>query len=161
MVRCYDLLETAPEEPYDDITQLAAMVTGCPVAYISIFDDTRSWLKSSYGLPPNRPPRPRELSLCSPTSCQSDLLIVPDLSQNPRYADLPAVTNPPHAKFYCAMPLINPEGYALGTLCVWDPRPRELDADQQQAVRRLARLVLEQLESRRRLVEMRQAEEWL
>ena len=78
MVRCYDLLETAPEEPYDDITQLAAMVTGCPVAYISIFDDTRSWLKSSYGLPPNRPPRPRELSLCSPTICQSDLLIVPD-----------------------------------------------------------------------------------
>lgn len=159
VVRCYDVLDTAPEDPYDDITELAALITGCPVAYISIFDDTRSWLKSSYGLPPNRPPRPRELSLCSPTICQSDLLIVPDLSQDPRYRDLPAVTNPPHAKFYCAMPLINPEGYALGTLCVWDPGPRELDAGQQQAMRRLARLVLEQLEARRRLVEMRQAED--
>ena len=158
-VRCYDVLDTQPEEPYDDITELAAAITACPVSYISIFDDTRSWLKSSYGLPPNRPPRPRELSLCSPTICQSDLLIVPDLSQNPRYADLPAVTNPPHAKFYCAMPLINPEGYALGTLCVWDPRPRELTPDQQQGMRRLARLVLAQLEARRRIVDLQQAED--
>jgi class 3 adenylate cyclase len=151
-VRCYDILETDAEDPYDDITELAAVLTGCPVAYISIFDDSRSWLKSSYGLPPNRPPRPRELSLCSPTICQSDLLIVPDLSQNPRYADLPAVTDPPHAKFYCAMPLINKDGYALGTLCVWDTQLRELSPDQQQGMRRLARLVLELLESRRRML---------
>lgn len=157
-LKSYGVLDTPPEQEFDDITELAARITGCRVAYIALFDDRRSWLKASYGLPKDRPPRPRELSLCSPTLMQSDLLIVPDLSVHPRYRDLPAVVNPPHARFYCAMPLINPEGYALGTLCVWDPGQRELDAGQQQAVRRLARLVLDRLEARRARIEAERRE---
>ena len=126
----YDILDSGAEIEYDDITELAASITGCKVAYITFFGEKRSWMKSKYGLPKNRPDRPRELSLCSPTICQSDLLIVPDLSENPRYANLPAVKNPPYAKFYCAMPLINPDGYALGTLCTWDPEIKELGPEQ-------------------------------
>ncbi len=156
-VRSYEILETPREQIYDDITELAALITGCPVAYISIFDDERSWLKSSYGLPENRPPRPRELSMCAPTICQNELVIVPDLSQNPRYANLPAVINPPNARFYCSMPLINRDAFALGTLCVWDPETKELSEDQQQAMRRLARLVLDRLEQRRDVLELRRA----
>lgn len=154
-VRSYEILETRPEQEFDDLTELAALITRSPVAYISIFDDTRSWLKSSYGLPPNRPPRPRELSMCAPTICQNDLLVVEDMSKVPRYANLPAVAKPPHARFYCAMPLINRDGFALGTICVWDSALKELDDDQRSAMRRLARLTLDKLEHRRDLIELR------
>ena len=157
----YGVLEGGQEAPFDDIVQLAAEITGCQIAYISFFDDKYSRLKARYGIPQNRPDRPRELSLCSPTICQSDLLVVEDLSQHPRYADLPAVQNPPHARFYCAMPLINPEGYALGTLCVWDPRVMKLSPEQQQCIRRLARQLLELLEQRRAIIELKQHVELL
>lgn len=158
-VRSYEILETPPEQEFDDLTRLAAMITRSPVAYISIFDDARSWLKSSYGLPPNRPSRPRELSMCAPTLCQNDLLIVEDMSKVPRYANLPTVAKPPHARFYCAMPLINRDGFALGTICVWDPELKELDEDQKAAMRRLSRLTLDKLEHRRDLLELRRERE--
>lgn len=156
-VMTYGIVETPPEQVFDDITELAATVTGCPVAYISIFDDTRSWLKSSYGLPKDRPPRPRELSMCSPTICQTELLVVPDMTKHPRYASLPAVTNPPHARFYCAMPLINRDNYALGTLCAWSPDLIEADDALRDAMRRLARLTLDKLERRRDLLDAEKA----
>src|SRR5262245_40484307 len=74
------------------------------------------------------------------------------MSEHPRCAHLPSVVNPPGTKFYCAMPLINPEGFALGTLCVWDAEPKELDPEQQECIRRLARQVLAHLECRRRIL---------
>lgn len=151
-VNSYGILETAPERQYDDITRLAAEITGCPVSYISIFDATRSWLKSSYGLPPNRPPRPREQSMCAPTICQTDMIVVPELGENPRYAKLPAVVNPPHARFYCGMPLINRDSYALGTLCVWNHERTELSQTQLSAIQRLGRVTLDLLEARRDLL---------
>lgn len=158
----YQILDTEAEEDFDDITELAASITGCDISYIGFFDDKRLWLKSKYGLPPDLTERPRELTLCSPTICQSDLLIVPDMSKDERYANLPTVKNPPNARFYCAMPLINPEGFALGTLCVWDSRVIELSPHAQQCMRRLARQVLSKLELRRKIVELerekRQAE---
>lgn len=156
-VRSYDILDTAPEAEYDEITQLAASLTDCQISYIGFFDDKRLWLKAKYGLPPSLTERPRELTLCSPTICQSDLVLVKDMSQHPRYADLPTVKNPPNAKFYCAMPLINPEGFALGTLCVWDPEPKELEPRIQQAIRSLAHQVLARLELRRRIIDLENA----
>ena len=151
-VEAYRILDTPPEQEYDDITTLAAEITGCPVSYISIFDKTRSWLKSSYGLPPNRPPRPREQSMCAPTICQTEMMLIPDLRQNARYSNLPAVVNPPHARFYCGMPLINRDSYALGTLCVWSPDETNLKDGQLDALSRLARMVISMLERRRDLV---------
>ncbi|MEM1297718.1 MAG: GAF domain-containing protein [Pseudomonadota bacterium] len=148
-VNAYGVLDTPPEQIYDDVTTMAAEITGCPVAYISIFDATRSWLKSSYGLPPNRPPRPREQSMCAPTICQLDMMVIEDLRQNPRYANLPAVVNPPHARFYCGVPLINRDAYALGTLCVWSPEQVEWGEVQRDAMLRLARLTMDALERRR------------
>ena len=88
-----------------------------------------------------------------------DLLIVPDMSKAPRYSNLPAVTKPPHARFYCAMPLINRDGFALGTICVWDPELKELSDEQTMAMRRLARLALDKLELRRDLLELQRAQE--
>ena len=152
----YDILDSAQEQVFDDVTELAAALTGCRVSYIGFFDEKRLWLKSKYGLPADLTERPRELTLCSPTICQSDLVMVPDMSKNARYADLPTVKNPPNAKFYCAMPLINPEGFALGTLCVWDTEVMELEPPIQQCMRRLARQVLSKLELRRKLIELKE-----
>ena len=151
----YEILDTEQEQDFDDITELAASLTGCKISYIGFFDDKRLWLKSKYGLPPDLTERPRELTLCSPTICQSDLLVVPDMSKDARYADLPTVKNPPNAKFYCSMPLINPEGYALGTLCVWDTEVMEMEPHAQQCMRRLARQVLSKLELKRQIIELR------
>lgn len=158
-VEAYEILDTEPEWDFDEITELAAILTGCKISYISFFDDRRIWLKSKYGLPPNLTERPRELSLCSRTLCQSDLVVVADMSKDPRYADLPTVKNPPNAKFYCSMPLINPEGFALGTLCVWDTEPKELEPQLGQWMRRLGRQVLSKLELRREVMELRRREQ--
>jgi adenylate cyclase len=157
-VKSYEILDTEPERDFDEIIELAASLTGCKASYIAFFDDRRAWLKSKYGLPEALTERPRELSLCSRTLCQSDLMVVADLSKDPRYADLPTVKNPPNAKFYCSMPLINREGFALGTLCVWDREPRELDPWLGQCMRRLGSQILSKLELRREMIELRQRE---
>lgn len=115
-LKSYDILDTDPEAEYDNVTTMAAQISGCRFAYISFCDDMRFWLKSKYGYPGDFCERPRELSMCPPTILQTDLFIVEDMRNHPRYKELPSVKNPPHTRFYCAMPLINPEGYALAHL---------------------------------------------
>jgi len=155
-LKSYKILDTDPETEYDDITKMAANVSGCRYAYISFCDETRFWLKSRYGYKTDFRERPRELSMCPPTILQTDLFIIEDMRSHPRYKDLPSVKYPPHTRFYCAMPLINPEGYALGTLCVWDPGKKHLDQEQQSCIRILARQVLTLLEMRRRIYELQE-----
>ncbi|MFO1189904.1 MAG: adenylate/guanylate cyclase domain-containing protein [Alphaproteobacteria bacterium] len=152
-LRAYDVVDSAPELAYDEITALAAQICQCPVAVIGLVDETRDWKKSKYGLPPDFTAIPREMSICSVTICGNDLVVVSDLTQDPRFASNPTVTGEPHLRHYCGMPLINPEGYALGTLCVVDFEPRKLTFEQTEAVRRLARQVVSQLELRRSLLE--------
>jgi adenylate cyclase len=152
-LRTYDVLDTAPELAYDEISALAAQICQCPVAVIGLVDETRDWKKSKYGLPPDFTALPRELSICSTTICGNDLLVVSDLTLDSRFASSPIVVGEPHLRHYCGMPLINPEGYALGTLCVVDFKARELTFEQTEAVRRLARQVVSQLELRRSLIE--------
>jgi adenylate cyclase len=159
-VKSYELLDTAPEIAYDEITELAAQICQCPIAVIGLIDDSRDWKKSAYGIPPHLCTTPRELSICSSTICGSDLIVAPDLTRDERYRDNPAVAGEPNLRFYCGMPLINPQGYALGTLCVVDFQPRELAFEQAEAVRRLAHQVVTQFELRRSVLalERRMAE---
>ncbi len=152
-VESYHINDTPPELSYDDITELAAQICQCPVGLINIIADTREWLKAKYGLPPNLSYLPRGTA-CSTAICQSDLLTVPDLSQDERFAEHAAVKGEPHFRFYCGMPLINPEGYALGTVCVFDFEPRELTFEQSESLRRLTRQTMAQLELRRKLIEL-------
>jgi adenylate cyclase len=147
------IMDTAPEIPYEEITELAAHICCCPVAYISFIDDERRWLKARYGLEPELIEVPRAAAICTTTICGTEVLIVPDMRQDPRFAHSPtAMANPP-CRFYCGLPLITDEGYALGALCVMDFKPRELSFEQVESLRRLARQVLTQLELRRRLIE--------
>jgi adenylate cyclase len=148
-----EIIGSAPEPAYDEITELAAQICGCPVAYISFIDDERRWLKARYGLPDAASEAPRESAVCATTICGTELLVVADLKADPRFENSPMVALEPPCRFYCGMPLITDDGYALGTLCVMDFAPRQLSFEQTEALRRLSNQVLAQLELRRKLIE--------
>lgn len=149
----YHILDTPPEFAYDAITEIAAQICECPVAVIGFIDDKRDWLKAKYGLPADFVECPRDAVVCSTTIGMNDILCIPDLSQDERFNSLPIVAGEPYMRFYCGMPLINAEGYALGSLCVIDFVPRELSPSQREAVRRLALQTMAQLELRHQLVQ--------
>src|ERR1700722_3443242 len=152
-LRALNILDTTPEIAYDEIAELAAQICGCPVGYISFVDDHRGWLKAKYGLWPDMVEAPRETAVCSTTICGIEVLVVPDMTQDRRFDRNPMVVGDPHCRFYCGLPLITDEGYALGTLCVMDFEPRQLSFEQMESLRRLSGQVLTQLELRRRLIE--------
>jgi class 3 adenylate cyclase len=152
-LRQYQILDTLPELAYDEIGELAAQICGCPAGLVTFLDETRQWMKAKYGLPPDLSACPREITICQATICNDDLLCVPDLTQDRRFQDSPLVTSGLKLRFYCGMPLISPDGHALGTLCVVDFEPREINFGQQEALRRLSRQVIAQLELRRKLIE--------
>jgi adenylate cyclase len=156
-VRALNILDSAPDIGYDEIGELAAQICQCPVAYVSFMDDDRLWLKAKYGLPPDFNQCPREIAFCTTTVCGTEMIVAPDLRRDERFNQIPFVTGEPYLKFYCGMPLITGEGYALGTLCVMDFEPRELSFEQTESMRRLSHQVLTQLELRRRLIELDQA----
>src|SRR5712672_1315873 len=151
----YDLLDTMPEEVFDDLTELAARICEAPIALITLVDENRQWFKSKVGVTINE--TSRDISFCGHAICQSDLFIVPDATLDKRFAKNPLVTSEPKIRFYAGAPLITPDGYALGTLCVIDKVPRELRPDQKQALRVLARHVMTQLELRRHSRELARA----
>jgi GAF domain-containing protein len=144
----YEVLDTVPEEVFDDLTELAARICEAPIALISLVDEKRQWFKSKVGTPVKE--TSRDVSFCAHAITQTDLFIVPDATQDKRFARNPLVTSDPQIRFYAGAPLITPDGHALGTLCVIDKVPRDLRPEQQQALRILARHVVSQLELRRR-----------
>lgn len=160
-VQSYQVYGTGPERDFDDLVQLASTLTGCPLAAVTIVADTSKWMKARLGIPPEYTEVPRNISCCTHAICQGDVLVVPDLSADERFSDFPYVADEPHLRFYAGAPLIDPEGFALGTLCVLDLEPRELDFAATEALRRLARQVVAQLDLRRKLAQLQDAERML
>lgn len=148
----YEVLDTVPEELFDDLTELAARICEAPIALISLVDEKRQWFKSKLGT--NLKETSRDISFCAHAIKQADLFIVPDATLDPRFANNPLVTSDPKIRFYAGAPLITPDGYALGTLCIIDKVPRDLRPDQKEALVILARHVVSQLELRRRSREL-------
>lgn len=149
----YAILDTLPEAGFDEITELAAQICGCPAALVSFVDASRQWIKAKYGpLPAELSECPREISICTATICNNDILYVSDLIKDQRFNTSPLVTGDMHIRFYCGVPLITQDGYALGTLCVIDFEPRSITFEQQEALRRLARQTMVHLALRRQLL---------
>ena len=131
-------MDTPPERAFDDITRLAAQLCGTPIALISLIDGHRQWFKSRVGLDATE--TSRHLAFCAHAILGTETLIVPDATQDSRFAGNPLVTDAPHIRFYAGQPLTNADGYELGTLCVIDRTPRELDPAQMEALRDQAKL---------------------
>ena len=151
----YDVLDTVPEEVFDDLTDLAAHICESPIALISLVDENRQWFKSRVGT--SLKETSRDISFCAHAILQNGLFIISDATKDPRFQDNPIVTGPPKIRFYAGVPLRSPDGYALGTLCVLDKKPKELRPEQKRALMVLARHVETQLELRRHAKELAEA----
>ena len=152
----YNILDTLPEKEYDAITRLASYICKVPMSLISFIDVDRQWFKSKVGIDDNETQRCD--AFCNHTIMSDDILEVKDALKSDIFRDNVYVQNEPHVRFYAGAPLIDPNGYRLGSLCVVDQVPRELTDDQRDALRILASEVVAQLVLRK---EKQQVEESL
>jgi phosphoribosyl 1,2-cyclic phosphodiesterase len=143
-LRSLGVLDTAREQRFDRYTDEACESFGVPIALITLVDSDRQWFKSHRGIDIDE--TPRDESVCAHAILGSEVLQVPDLLADPRFADNPSVVGPGHARFYAGAPLILDDGSRIGTLCVIDHRPRLLDENQLEELRRLARGVVDELQ---------------
>ena len=150
-LRSYRVLDTPPEPVFDDLVQLAARACQAPIALISLIDERRQWFKAEVGLGVRETPLDR--SICLTAMLLPGLTIVPDLTEDPRFARNPLVTGEPHLRFYAGAVLETPDGVPLGALCVLDCVPRDLTEEQASTLTVLARQVMSQLELRRAIAE--------
>ncbi|MEH2112316.1 GAF domain-containing protein [Nostoc sp.] len=146
-LRQYQILDTEPEEAYDNLAQLAAFICGTPISLVNFIDENRQWFKAKVGLDVSEMPRSVGLSyLCQE---QRNVVVVPDTLADEKLTSNPVVTGYPYIRFYAGVPLITPMGDMLGTLCVIDQVPRQISQKQIEALVALSRLVIDQLELRR------------
>ncbi len=143
----YRILDTGSERSYDDVTTLAAHICQVPITMVSLVDETRQWFKSKVGV--DQQQTPRHIAFCAHAILQHKPLVIRDAKKDERFANNALVKGEPHIRFYAGFPLFNPEGLALGTLCVIDRKPRTLSAEQQKAMQALVRQVTALLELRR------------
>ncbi|MGB3342358.1 MAG: GAF domain-containing sensor histidine kinase [Aequorivita sp.] len=147
-VRSYHLIDTLPEKDFDNLTALAAMICDVPISLVTLLDADRNFLKSHYGIPFNE--TPRNISFCGHTILdEGNLFIVEDAREDARFVDNPFVREM-NAIFYAGAKLVNPEGYVLGTLCVFDTKPRTLSSRQKKALVSLAYQVVNLFEARKK-----------
>jgi diguanylate cyclase (GGDEF)-like protein len=143
----YGILDTGPEEAFDRITRLAARMFRAPTALISLIDENREWIKSRYGFDLEEVPRSE--AFCAHTILRDDVMVVADASKDPRFSGSRLVRGKPHVRFYAGAPLIAPDGFNIGSLCVIDMRPREMSSDDCEALRDMACVVVQAFEWRR------------
>lgn len=145
----YNILDTLPEQEYDDITKVASDLCSMPISIISFIDKGRQWFKSRVGL--NSTETNRDLAFCAHAILTpTDMFIVPDPTIDERFKDNPYVIGEPHIGFYAGVPLVSPQGNAMGTLCVMDNKPNELTEEQKVTLRALARVVTAHMELRKK-----------
>ncbi|NQZ77343.1 MAG: ATP-binding protein [Ekhidna sp.] len=152
-LRSFNVLDTLREADYNDLTSLASYVCQTPISLVSLVDEDRQWFKAKVGLEADE--TPREHSFCSHAIAgEEDIMVVQDARMDERFRDNPLVVDNPNIVFYAGVPLVSPEGYALGTMCVIDRKTRELDIQQEKALKSIANQVTNLLVMRRQSQEL-------
>jgi len=154
-LRRYRILDTDPEEAFDDLTMLASHICGTPMALITLIDKDRQWFKSEIGVGVRE--TERSVAFCTHAIHDGGIMEVPDAREDDRFRHNPMVVGVPHIRFYAGAPLVTPDGHALGTLCVVDTKPRRLTEVQTRALEALRRQAQAQLELRRNLDDLQVA----
>ena len=154
-LRRYQILDTPGERAFDDFAFLASTICQTPIALMTLVDTDRQWFKARVGLDATE--MPREQAFCAHTILGSDVMVVNDATRDQRFANNPLVTAEPHIRFYAGAPLIDAEGNGLGSICVIDRHPRQLDPEHNKALQALARQIIAQLELRRISAELAEA----
>ncbi|OJH42892.1 hybrid sensor histidine kinase/response regulator [Cystobacter ferrugineus] len=152
-LRSYAVLDTEPELSFDDVTHLASRLCGTPMALVVLVDEARQWFKSRQGMDIEE--CSREEGFCAHTILQREPLVIQDATADARFRGNPFVAAPSGIRFYAGAPLINPQGHALGSICVLDYTPRQLTPEQTRSLEALARQVVSLLELRRMNCEQR------
>ncbi|HVH42162.1 MAG TPA: diguanylate cyclase [Labilithrix sp.] len=145
-LRKYRILDTEPERAFDRVTSLAARFFEVPIAFISLVDSERQWFKSCVGLEAKE--TSRDVSFCAHAILSTDPLVIPDTEKDPRFAGNPHVVGAPFIRFYAGAPLPSRSGHNIGTLCVVDTKPRDVEREKLTALRELAAMVVDELELR-------------
>lgn len=156
----YEILDTLSEEEYDAITKIAAQLCNVPASLITFLDRDRQWFKSHLGVDIQQ--TPRAVSFCNYTIMDpGNVLVVPDMREDARFSQNPLVTGEPHAVFYAGAPLVTPDGYVLGSICLLDGKANDLTGEQRAALKGLAQQVVARLELQKKLKELSLTQEKL
>ena len=142
-LRALNVLDTPPEERFDRLTRLAKRLFNVPIALVSLVDGDRQWFKSCAGLDASE--TPRDISFCGHAILGDQILTVCDAEQDVRFHDNPLVVGDPGIRFYAGCPLTVANGSKLGTLCLIDVKPRDLDDEERALLRDLARMAEQEL----------------
>ena len=151
----YEILDTLPEQEFDDLSRLAAMICGTPIALVSLIDTNRQWFKSKIGIEDSE--TPRDIAFCAHAILEPGVMVVRDAFEDERFRTNPLVLGDPKVRFYAGAPLLTQEGHALGTICVVDHVPRDLSSEQLEALKALSRLVVNEFELRRSVTDLSKA----
>ncbi|PLW83863.1 GGDEF domain-containing protein [Kineobactrum sediminis] len=142
-LRALKILDSAPEERFDRLTRMAKRMFGVPISLVSIVDSNRQWFKSAQGLDATE--TPRDISFCGHAILDEDLFIVSNASEDPRFHDNPLVTGAPNIRFYAGCPLRVSSGHKMGTLCLIDDKPREMNDEDRALLRDLATMAEQEI----------------
>ncbi|QGK74219.1 ATP-binding protein [Flavobacterium sp. SLB02] len=148
----YNILDTLPEDAFDDATKLVSYICGVPIAHISFIDQNRQWFKSEIGIGVSEVPR--EITFCRYTILESEMVEIPDTHANERFKNDPNVTGGFKVRFYAGVPLTTPDGYNIGTICAIDHVAKELNKDQRNALTIIGKHVINQLELTTKNIEL-------